>query len=648
MEPKQSNYEFKVIFYILDYTNGNKNKSLKLNTLQGSKIEINDKKIIIPIILDKKNIRKGEYKELVSIYDNSEIILKTFVITLSCCIDNIFTLFLNEENGIGIQIEAMWEMGDKEEAKNEREIKDIEYNGEKLEFFERLYERKRWNLLNINIELIQKDLFSEETLNYIKSNRNLSYKYDIFINKEGAKTFLKENINDKKVKFLTDDEKKELKNKLEKFNKEIDSEIQKINLEYQNNRKKFISYIKFLNDNMNRFKEFENEIKIYNNRWDLNNFNKDDFILFERFSRIILYFTPKVFGSLGYLKIIIPEYNEFLKRLKSIKYLNFIESSRIICGFAKFCSKILNSDIAPKLIIFEELNKENPYRIAIEKYKNIIESLDESSTFFKKILIYDSGANNIINDWDFKDFNVKRMINSGSSNIDNFYFKISNFQDLKFDFEKGMKKKIAFPSLSMLSLNQIKDHLLDLLPKFLFIVDNLSRFVSRADHAFYVSFFNEGILFKEIIENEKYIENNHKKYVLPIMLEISHIFFSHIKTRYGNLYNSPILHSISGKNNFLCVNNFENESRNTLEYFICDDNKELKHLKTPNEKLFELCETKYWIDTDFTEMRKFNKKVMEENISEKKDDRLYTEEDLDMNLFDNKHNGFYRMIKCVF
>lgn len=54
---------------------------------------------------------------------------------------------------------------------------------------------------------------------------------------------------------------------------------------------------------------------------------------------------------------------------------------RIICGFAKFCANILNSDIAPKLIIFEELNKESPYRIAIEKYKNIIEYLDESSIF---------------------------------------------------------------------------------------------------------------------------------------------------------------------------------------------------------------------------------------------------------------------------
>ena len=61
---------------------------------------------------------------------------------------------------------------------------------------------------------------------------------------------------------------------------------------------------------------------------------------------------------------------------------------------------------------------------------------------------------------------------------------------------------------------------------------------------------NNDVIIKNIND---YIENNHKKYVLPIMLEISHIFFSHIKTRYGNLYNSPILHSISGKNNFLCV-----------------------------------------------------------------------------------------------
>ena len=135
--------------------------------------------------------------------------------------------------------------------------------------------------------------------------------------------------------------------------------------------------------------------------------------------------------------------------------------------------------------------------------------------------------------------------------------KFQIFRTLNLILKK--KKKINFSFIVYAFLEQVKDHLLDLLPKFIFIVDNLSRFVAVSDHVSYVSFFNEGRLFNEIIENEKYIENNHKKYVLPIMIEISHEFLSHMKTRYGNLCDSPILHSIGGKNN-LCANNLENES----------------------------------------------------------------------------------------
>ena len=200
----------------------------------------------------------------------------------------------------------------------------------------------------------------------------------------------------------------------------------------------------------------------------------------------------------------------------------------------------------------------------------------------------------------------------------------------------------------MLSLNQIKEHLLDLLPKFLFITSHLSNFVALSDSVCCVSFFNQGILIKKLLD-EKDLEIEHKKYTLPIMIEISHEFFSHLKSRYGNSCDSPILHSIKGKNNFLCPDNYENESGFAFEYFLCDNIKELKHLKTPNEKLFELCEKKYWINFDFTELREFNKKIMEENeINEEGKNESFNDDEFDFFSFDKRNKGLKNRIKCVF
>ena len=427
--------------------------------------------------------------------------------------------------------------------------------------------------------------------------------------------------------------------------------IKRLNINLTDNKIKYnntIEYSEFLKKEYKNYKFLEKEINIYNRRWDLSTFDKDDYQLFLGYSKILLLFTPKVISSSGYLNHIIPQYEKLKERIIVNNNLNFIEKSRIICGFAKFCSNILKNDIAPELIIMKELNENNPYKIAVEKYKKIIESMDESSGFFKKVLIFDNGADSIINEWDFSEYNIIRMIKGETGNFDDIYFENTKFSEFQLKFEEIKKKKITFPSLSMLSLNQIKEHLLDLLPKFLFITSHLSNFVALSDSVCCVSFFNQGILIKKLLD-EKDLEIEHKKYTLPIMIEISHEFFSHLKSRYGNSCDSPILYPIKGKNNFLCQDNYENESGFAFEYFLCDNIKELKHLKTPNEKLFELCEKKYWINFDFTELREFNKKIMEENeINEEGKNESFNDDEFDFFSFDKRNKGLKNRIKCVF
>ena len=70
-------------------------------------------------------------------------------------------------------------------------LKNIYYNENKIEC-EKLYERKRWNILNAKIENLQEDLFSTKTIDYLRKNKNKSYKYDIILRKENINTFLSE------------------------------------------------------------------------------------------------------------------------------------------------------------------------------------------------------------------------------------------------------------------------------------------------------------------------------------------------------------------------------------------------------------------------------------------------------------------------
>ena len=55
--------------------------------------------------------------------------------------------------------------------------------------------------------------------------------------------------------------------------------------------------------------------------------------------------------------------------------------------------------------------------MAIEKYKEIIKGLKESSGYFKKLLLFDMSAAQIINDWDFETFKINNLTK-------NYYFRV--------------------------------------------------------------------------------------------------------------------------------------------------------------------------------------------------------------------------------
>ena len=198
----------------------------------------------------------------------------------------------------------------------------------------------------------------------------------------------------------------------------------------------------------------------------------------------------------------------------------------------------------------------------------------------------------------------------------------------------------------MLTLNQLKNHLFDILPKFIFTVDSSYDFKAVSDVNNRISFFNDLRTFHLEVVNKEIFYRNAKEFILPLMIEISHEAFSHIIIRYANPdCEFPLLIPIKGRNKFLCPNDYGTESGFALEYFFADDYQELKFLKTPNTELILLLDQKYWTDTNFNKMKEFNRKVMEKN---KFNNNKFFDDYEDMFLYDKKINGSEKRIGCVF
>ena len=659
----------KVIFPVLDLKQNNIYNLVKFETLLKEPIKIEKEKTEVNIYLNQYNNMTVSINEKVTLIPNSkEYKEKEYIITLFREINNIFTLNVNEDGDCSLEINSMWDVNYDDYEDNtiiqERKINEIEYNGKKIENYEKLYERKRWNLLNAKIDNFQKGLFSDQTIDYMKKNKNKSYKYDILLNKEGKTLFLSEKFPDEKTTFFEEDEKQKFKDRIKLLNAELLKKIKAMEDSKKTDDKAKTRKIlyNFLEANKSTFKDLEDNFQLYNGKWDLDNFSEKDFELFLLFSELQLYLKKYISFKdipIDIREQISPQFQKLKENVKSNNSLDLIEKTRIICSFSKFCSKSLHNFEFPELYIVNELKEEDPFKMAIEKYRSIIDNLKENSGLFKKLLLFDMGSTQIINEWDFKDFKIENLLYWKSEDLI-FSFNVK-FIDFKKEFTSNQnkkkvpndkdkliqenniqeEKKLTFPVLSMITLDQIKKHCFDLLPKFFFKIPDNYRYNALSITAYRISFFNEyRILNKnDLKKGETY---DPKECVLPIMIELSHEVYSHLKIRYSNLSSeSPLLNPIKGDKKLLCPNDYNPECGYFLEYFIADNYEELKHLKFKNINLFPLTEFKYWTDINFNKMKEFNKKEMEKekNNNNKNDNNNNDNNDNDNNDNDNNINN---------
>ena len=340
-----------------------------------------------------------------------------------------------------------------------------------------------------------------------------------------------------------------------------------------------------------------------------------------------------------------PKFKELINNVNKKKSLNIIDKARIICGFSTFCSESLIETNFPELIIIEELKDEDPLKMARDKFKEVINNLNETSGLFKKFLLFDMASTQIINEWDLRDFEVIK------DKYESLGYKKSTtknaFNTFKNEFKKikGEKANLTFPVLSMLTLKQIKKHALDLLPKYLFMLPYEYKFNAVSFAAYRISFFNDTRILNNKDIKKKKLTIDEKEYVLPYMIEISHEIYSHLKTRYFDINNkSPILNRIKGRKKLLNPNDYKEESGYILENLIADDYEELMNLKRRNINLFPLTNSKYWTDINFNKMKEFNRKEMKNLIL------TYNnfQKDFSNMAFDKRNFNDEQIMRCVF
>ena len=212
-----------ISFYLLGFKERNIYEYIKFEAILKEPVKIEKETFELIIKLEGEKTLNDFINEHIYIIPLEQgYTTKEYEVTFFCGIDNVYNLVVNEEGDCSLEIISMLDVNYEDNISEiERKIHNISYNGKIIDNFEELLERKRWNIINAKIENFGNDLFSSETLGYMKKNKNKSYKYDILMKKENNIYFLREKGRDKANKVLDDDEKKKLEEQIKLLNTQL-------------------------------------------------------------------------------------------------------------------------------------------------------------------------------------------------------------------------------------------------------------------------------------------------------------------------------------------------------------------------------------------------------------------------------------------
>ena len=235
-------------------------------------------------------------------------------------------------------------------------------------------------------------------------------------------------------------------------------------------------------------------------------------------------------------------------------------------------------------------------------------------------------------------FDSKVIENILIKNIQDNYIYINKFgknirvEKTEFITEYGM---------TMMSLKEIQNHLLNLLPTIIIRIESSIKLRALFDRKSKLMVINEQKMFGDcFIENEKLFNEEPDNYIIPICIEILHEMLSHGKLRYNYEIDFSPLAFRDSKYNFkiqkimkrvklnfnkeMIVN--QGESGRVLEHFISEDKELIEKLKKRTENL-NIINSRFWIDKNFNDLYKAMNFNSDNNVSNYKDEIILGDSD---------------------
>ena len=296
----------------------------------------------------------------------------------------------------------------------------------------------------------------------------------------------------------------------------------------------------------------------------------------------------------------------------------------LISGFLLMYEKLQDKKIVDimtfdfKIFNFSDNNIENPYNFAKDFFLKIIKNLTEESRLFYIFLQINSNASNVL-------YSNETYNNDNNENISNYH-------------------------ISMLSLDQVKCHILKIFPKY--IIRFYSNTKERANLNLKTNIIgiNEKYLFKNELEkneNEFLKIDCKNNYSMPIIIEFFHEITGHSKYKESQKENENYPNYFQDDNLDFQVKSIDKiemnehnrkvESGLLVEYFISNKYINIKFLKDIKNNFSDYYNINLWIKNEFKEL---NSKI-EEDIKtyQRKYKNILTKENFKKDEFiDNNQN----------
>jgi len=495
--------------------------------------------------------------------------------------------------------------------------------------FEYIFYRK--NNLNMSVNLLYKNEITIDKFD----DYNLKYRKKIIainVEKSLANKYIKKKLsldyNSYKICVRVNDDGKEIssvheiqleenaildsfalianKNDIEKIDKLYKEFKVKKSLEFIQKNKK---YKKLIEDNTHAFYKFIKNYDYTNKSYlEISKITDNDVIILKEY---LLKFVLKFFSidinnkakselsqinkmlliAINNINNIIYNIDNFTKKFKNSTELKFrLYRSTLYNLYSitkkkssnkEACLAIL-SEYNQKILDIKSTSKDNPYYKAIAFLKNIANNLKEDSCLFDLLMQYNSGISNDINL-----FRKKKKI------IEN--------EDTQFE-------------LSMLTVEEITNHLKDILPTFLI------RYTCNSDVYAFHSSLNDLIFINErkTFESRTIVDFDKKsEFTLPIVIILLHECWGHRKIYLSNKIKkeTPIRYRLRSKNFDEDINmiltektdEIKGESGLGIEYLISGSKKNnnfiFEYILNHAEDTKDLLNVKLWVQSNFDELQ---------------------------------------------